>query len=357
MRTSLINAYSTRNVGDAAIYHALATLQDSTEPVACKLDEVNPLPVPGVTFHEGPTRDSDLYVSVGGDIFNNARPRLITRNFVSGLKTLAAVPADRTIVFGQSIPRSCHSLAFRLLTRQLRKLSSVTVRDAESYRRLLRAGVPARLSYDAAFILKPSDAGTAAAQVRFAQAGVTPAHAAVLSIRGFDAMYPESNRGFLEKISALCNLLVERRLTPVILMQSRAGGADNDLAMLDALMRRVPAVRAIDPFVSAYRARPWETAIGVLQMARVAVAVRYHTAVFRALSGRAAYNLYYSNKGEDLVTRLGMPGKSLAEFDPRRDIDAIIRSANRHFDIDAIRAGLKHDFQAACHTTLQRSAA
>lgn len=357
MRTSLINAYSTRNVGDAAIYHALATLQASREPVACQLLEARPQTIPGVAFQDEAPRDSDLYISVGGDIFNNARPGFITRNFVSGLSSLASVPAHKTIVFGQSIPRSCRSLAFRLLTRRLRKLASVTVRDEESWRRLTGAGVVAQLSYDAAFVLKPSEPGTAAAHVRLAQAGVTPARAAVLSIRGFDAMYPTDNREFLEKISALCKAFTARGLTPVVLMQSFAGGSDNDQAMLDQLVSRVPTVRCIDPFASAYRARPWETAIGVLGLAKVAVAVRYHTAVFRALSGRSPYNLYYSNKGEDLVSRLGMPGTSIQAFDPTRDIDAIMRTAEQRFDIDAIRAELKKDFEAASRRALHRSAA
>ncbi len=357
MRISLINAYSTRNVGDAAIYHGLATLARSARPLTCQLEEDNRLQVPGIAFHAGPRPESDLYVSVGGDIFNNARPWSITRTFLHNLKTLSSPPPSRTILFGQSIPRSCRSLAFQMLSRRLRSLASVTVRDRESFQRLRQAGVPARLSYDAAFILRPGELGRFAARARYAQIGVEAEQAAVISLRSFDKMYPVDNQDFLHRIVRLCQLFTQSGLTPVVLMQSDASGSDNDRAMLKELMQRVPTVRYIDPFALALYENPWETAIGVLQFARVAVAVRYHTGVFRALGGRAAYNLFYSNKGADLVSRLGMPGSSIENFDPDRDFAAILASSEQAFDIATVRSQLKQDFEHAWSAPRTRRAA
>lgn len=357
MRISLINTYSTRNVGDAAIYHGLASLARSDNPLNCRLEEDHRLQLPGIEFHSGPLPASDLYISVGGDIFNNARPRALTRNYLRNLKSLSAPPPAKTILFGQSIPRSCHSLAFRLLARRLRYLASVTVRDDESFQRLRRAGVPARLSYDAAFILRPSELGRCAARARLAQIGVNAEQAAVLSLRSFDQMYPTDNDRFLRRMVRLCELFVENGLTPVVLMQSDACGSDNDRAMLAELVKQVPSVRRIDPFSLALYENPWETAIGILQIVRVAVAVRYHTGIFRALSGKSAYNLYYSNKGEDLVVRLGMPGCSVDAFDPDREIGAILASSEQAFDIGSVRSKLQRDFEYARSAVIARKAA
>ncbi len=357
MRISLINAYSTRNVGDAAIYHALATLSESPVPLQCSLPEPKPLYVPGVEFHTGSKRKSDLYVSVGGDIFNNARPGTITRNFIGNLRTLGSAPASRTILFGQSIPRSCRGASFRLLARRLRKLASVTVRDVESYQRLRLAGVAARLSYDAAFIIKPNDWGRQSALALLGKHSIEPDKAAVVSLRSFDSMYPIDNHQLLEKITRLCSLLTQRGLVPVVLMQSEAYGADNDHAMLQELQRTVPQLQSINPFAPSIGAHPWETAIGLLEVASIAVAVRYHTAIFRTLSGRCPYNLYYSNKGEDLVQRLGMPGKSIEDFDPDRHIGDVMASARRSFDIFSVRNQLSKDFQTACLLSQMRQAA
>ena len=70
-------------------------------------------------------------VGVGGDIFNNSRPALVTRKFLSLARELAG-HRQAAFVFGQSLPPSCRGLALRYLSRVFRQLSSVTVRDEES---------------------------------------------------------------------------------------------------------------------------------------------------------------------------------------------------------------------------------
>lgn len=65
MRIGLINAYSTLNLGDAAIYSAFRQLLPDVELVGCVQDE-RPDATLGVTFLSERPRNCDAYVSVGG---------------------------------------------------------------------------------------------------------------------------------------------------------------------------------------------------------------------------------------------------------------------------------------------------
>lgn len=154
MRIGLINAYSTLNLGDAAIYSAFRKLLPGVDLVGCVQDE-RPDPTLGVTFLPERPRNCEAYISVGGDIFNNSREWFVTKAFLMNLAELRH-SARHTFLFGQSIPRSCHGLSFFLLQRYFKRLAAVCVRDAESHQRLCAAGVPARLSFDIAFVLESS---------------------------------------------------------------------------------------------------------------------------------------------------------------------------------------------------------
>jgi polysaccharide pyruvyl transferase WcaK-like protein len=299
----LINAYSTLNLGDAAIYSAFRKLLPLTELVACVQDD-HPDPTLGVTFLSERPRHCEAYISVGGDIFNNSREWFVTKAFLQNLAELRHSPLQ-TFLFGQSIPRSCHGLSFMLLRQCLLKLAAVCVRDAESHRRLRQAGVSARLSYDIAFVLESSEAARQQALQMLQAQAIDPARAAMLSVRGFDSMYGHDNGRFVERMTELCRGLLQQGHTPVVLIQARAYGADN-----------------VD----------------------VVIAVRFHTAVLALASGRVPYHLHYSNKGRDLCRRLELPGTDLGSFDPVADLPAILASRARSFDHGRLRDQVRSDF-------------
>jgi polysaccharide pyruvyl transferase WcaK-like protein len=358
-RVGLINTYSTLNLGDAAIYNALARLIGREHAIVATVQDKQPHPVAGVSFQPtlGPC---DLYVSVGGDIFNNSRQWLITRQFLRNLDELRRSPR-RTILFGQSIPRSCHGLSLALLCRRLRRLAAVCVRDAESHRRLRNAGVEARLSYDTAFALTPEPAAAEAAEGILRAAGVDPGQAALISVRAFDSMYAHDNDRFLGRMVELCRKLEAGGLRPVILVQSRAYAADNDLAVAAAIRAEVPAVAVFDPFAAQAEGpqaavEHWQLAMGALQSAAVVVGIRYHTTVLALAAGRLPYNLHYSNKGRDLSERLALPGCDLAGFDPASELEPILATARRAFDPGPIRAHVRESF-AACRAAAGAGAA
>jgi len=132
----LINVYSTSNIGDAAIYASFSNMaqafdvywpDNQTELQQHLADAVLPM-------HNEASMDVNL--SVGGDIFNNARESFITKTFIHNLRQLLQ-NSNHTGLFGQSIPRSCHGLSFKLLSMTLKRLAAVTVRDVESHDRLI----------------------------------------------------------------------------------------------------------------------------------------------------------------------------------------------------------------------------
>lgn len=342
MPFGLINAYSTLNLGDAAIYSAFRKLLPLTELVACVQDD-HPDPTLGVTFLSERPSHCEAYISVGGDIFNNSREWFVTKAFLQNLAELRHSPLQ-TFLFGQSIPRSCHGLSFLLLRQCLLSLAAVCVRDAESHRRLRQAGVSARLSYDIAFVLESSEAARQHALKMLQAQAIDPARAAVLSVRGFDSMYGHDNAQFVERMTVLCRGLLQQGHTPVVLIQARAYGADNDLDVARAIQQGAPGTAILDPFLDEAQVPSWQLAMALFSLVDVVIAVRFHTAVLALASGRVPYHLHYSNKGRDLCRRLELPGSDLGSFDPVADLPAILASRARSFDHGRLRDQVRSDF-------------
>jgi polysaccharide pyruvyl transferase WcaK-like protein len=338
----LINAYSTLNLGDAAIYSAFRKLLPGAQITACVHDE-QPEPISGIRFLSRRPSGCDGYVSVGGDIFNNAREWFITKNFLLNLAELVR-HSRRTVLFGQSIPRSCHGLSFLALRQGLLNLAAVCVRDVQSYRRLRQAGVDVRLTFDTAFVLEGSDDARKAARALCEARGLDLARSAVVSVRAFDSMYLHDTASFVQRMAGLCQRFADAGLTPVVLIQSRAYGADHDLDVAHALVSQVPGTAIVDPFLDDSPIPSWQLAMAMFERARHVIAVRYHTAVLALAAGRVPFHLHYSNKGRDLCERLELPGCDLGGFDPVSTAEAILATRPMPFNDQAIRSRVRQDF-------------
>ncbi|WP_411871976.1 polysaccharide pyruvyl transferase family protein [Vulcanococcus limneticus] len=343
MQFGLINAYSTLNLGDAAIYSAFRKLLPQVELVACVRDKY-PDPTLGISFLADRPKGCAAYISVGGDIFNNSREWFVTKSFLLNLAELRRQPRH-TILFGQSIPRSCHGLSFFLLRQCLLSLSAVCVRDSESYHRLRQAGVEARLSYDIAFALECSLSATQKAKEMLSLQAIDPAKAAVLSVRAFDSMYTHDNDRFVGRMTQLCLQLQQYGYQPIILIQSRAYGADNDLDVAQSIQSGAPGTAIFDPFLDDHSVPSWQLAMALFSLVDLVIAVRFHTAVLSLAAGRVPFHLHYSNKGRDLCNRLELPGCDLSHFNPESDLPAVLASSGRIFDPSAIRAKVNSDFR------------
>jgi len=336
MKIGLLNVYSTRNIGDSAIYSALAELSPAPQ-VSAVIQDTAPIDTPGLQVVES-LPACDAYISVGGDIFNNAREWFITKQFLKNLQGLRHAP-EKTFVFGQSIPRSCHGLSFRLLASHFKRLAAVCVRDTESYERLRRLGVPVRLSYDTAFALSSQKVAEQAARD-----AIEPERAAIISVRLFDQMYQQDNQTFLKKIIELCRRLHKRGHQPVLLIQSEVTTADSDSQAVRTICEAVPQVKVLNIVQNSGDLAGWQFLMGIVAISRLAIGVRYHTSVLRLAANRMPFNLFYSNKGRDLSQRLQIPGASVADFDVDEHIQTIEKTAEMDFDSAPIRAQVQADF-------------
>ena len=240
---ALINAYSTRNLGDAAIMKSLTAMIPDGRAQVVLADE-QPVFVPGVDV----VADLDgarQFISVGGDIFNNARPSLVTRAFLGNIASVTRRP-EQTMLFGQTVPSSCGWLGRPLLARALRQVGAVVVRDCESFSLLRRHGVDARLSFDAAFALAPTDRGVWSAAALFAAAGLQPERTALISVRSFDSIYRHDEVSFLDRMARTAELLIGRGHQVAVMVQSDVNTRDSDSAIVRLLQQRVPGLKSLD---------------------------------------------------------------------------------------------------------------
>lgn len=340
----LLNVYSEDNVGDAAIYASIKSMAQSYG--YSDIDFNRNSSSKNTVSHSYGLADTQ-YIAVGGDIFNNARPRLITRQFIKNVMELRKSP-QVTSLFGQSIPRSCRGLSFQYLCSALKKLNNVTVRDQESFKRLTQAGVNARLSYDLAFTQSINQEHSNAVSSWFGSQ-YNFKEVAIISLRSFGNLYQYDNEKFVNDMALLCKLLKTKGVKPVVLLQSKVNESDADSAMIEAISA-IEKVDVIDPF-EIHKKIPsisaWKIAQIISAKAAIAVGVRYHTSVFRLAAGKMPFNLYYSNKGQDLSDRLDVPGCEVSDFNPHKHLEQILATKDQTFDAKIIADQVKIDFGIA----------
>ena len=330
MKAGLIHFYSTENVGDAAILAAMERLAGG------RLD----------VFGFDSKSDAQTYdalISVGGDIFNNARPHFLTRRLLQKFEQLRWAP-ERTVLFGQSIPPSCRGIAFQMLAHHLRRIANVTVRDPLSHMRLRAKGVNANLSVDSAFALEKKDADCRAARELFVSNGLSPERTVVFSIRNFGKMYPIDEDEFRAKIVRSMELFESLDYQVAVLLQADVDKNDTDRALAIALQENILNLKILDPFQGSKE--PWRVALGVTAIAGSVIGTRYHTNIFRMIGGGVPVSLAYSNKGEDLNGRLGIPGANAASFHPGEIVAMAEKAAQKRFDPEPLRAQVHADFEA-----------
>jgi polysaccharide pyruvyl transferase WcaK-like protein len=332
----LLHFYSLDNVGDAAIFAAFQRLAGQN----C---------LPRVSSWNDKAADGfDALISVGGDIFNNGRPRLLTRRFIQKLSHMRWA-RERTMSFGQSIPPSCTGLSLRLLAWHMKRISSVTVRDVASAEKLRKLGVNAVLSVDSAFALTQADGDDAGARALYAEAGLRPENTVVFSIRNFNRMYPVDQPVFLARIAETMAHLKAKGCDVAVLIQADVNDDDSDRAIARQLQEEVDGLAILDPFKSG--GTPWRVAFGIVDIAAQVIGTRYHTAVFRMAAGKMPIGLWYSNKGEDLNARFGVPGAHAGEFDPAEIADLAMQYKDIAFNAGALRKRATADFRSALAAT------
>ncbi|WP_115081739.1 polysaccharide pyruvyl transferase family protein [Synechococcus sp. N32] len=351
----LLNGYSLKNIGDEAIYYSIKELIPSECNIHCYLPEE--FRKDGNLIFSNQKNESgipkDIYISVGGDIFNNARKYLITKEFLKNAYTLRKYN-KRAFLFGQSIPDSCQGIAYQYLVRCLKKLSNVVVRDDETYQRLKRSGVPVKLSFDTAFYSEVCSEAKLQAIDIFKNKGLSTENSLVISVRNFNKMYRHDNQKFLNRLTKLIDLAHKDHIDCAILIHSNVDTNDNDQRISKILKQKTENLKIINPFdLSKNNITPHKLAMAILENSRYILGVRYHTSVLSLASGRLPYNLYYSNKGKDLSERLSIPGSSIDSFEPEKVLMELKKSMPFDFDCSKIKKQVKDDFEECFNNTIK----
>lgn len=344
-KLGLVNVYSTNNIGDAAIYASFSQMArefdvywpDNTTELAEHLAQAV------LPFED--QIELNAKMSVGGDIFNNGRERFITKTF---LKNLAQLVQSRktTGLFGQSIPRSCHGMSFKLLCMVLKKLPAVTVRDLESHQRLLKADVKARLSFDSVLGISPEQVWLEETKNSLIGLDHDLKKMALISLRPFDRMYRYNTADCLKMLTKLCRKFEYYGYHPTVLHHAQVDPRDGDAQMIAVLKESIPELRVIDPFTTNTKLLPWQYGFAATALAEVVIGIRYHTSIFRMAAGKMPYNLYYSNKGEDLCKRLKVPGMAIDQFNASVNIEKVLETADLTFDASHYAECVRQDFRA-----------
>ena len=343
MKLGLVSTCSTRNLGDAAIYAALAQLSPERR-VHCALRERYPAIVRGLERNRH-LDDCDAFISAGGDVFSDARPYRMTKRFVRSLLEIY-LRSDRTVVFGQSVPVSCGRLSQRMLGSVFRRLQGVVVRDRGSHEFLKSIGVEAALSHDAAFVLRPRTDALEAAYGLLARHDLDPDRTALISLRVGSANGFPGVEGGDHDLLTIAAMLAERGHQPAFLMLSGcdAPGSDSGRAEAMRLNCGMEGIPVIDPFAVRPPDAPCDVVIALLSLVNIAVAASYHAAILRLVSGRAPFVLYDDLTGCDLKERLGLPGQMRGSDTDAGLIAAIENSADVAFDPDPIARDVTDHF-------------
>jgi polysaccharide pyruvyl transferase WcaK-like protein len=341
VKLGLVSTSTTRNLGDAATYAALAQLSPERR-VHCALRERYPAIVPGLERNRH-LDDCDAFISAGGDVFSDARPHRMTKRFIRSLLEIY-LRRDRTIIFGQSVPVSCGKLSQRMLGSVFRRLQGVVVRDRGSYEFLKSIGVEAALSHDAAFVLRPRTDALEAAYGLLAHHNLDPDRTALITLRGGSANGSPGGNGGNRELLIIAAKLAGRGHQPAFLMLSGSnapGSGEADAMHQSSEMDGIPV---IDAFAVRPPDAPCDVAIALLSLVNIAVATSYHAAILRLVSGRAPFLLCDETTGGDLRERLALPGQI-----PGSDADAgltagIEDSADAVFDPDPIARDVTDHF-------------
>jgi polysaccharide pyruvyl transferase WcaK-like protein len=342
MAVNIINAWDLSNIGDQAILMALYGLINDKEIFMDFKHFHNYDFAEKLAIHNNYSDQSPVNISVGGDIFNNSRPYFITRRFLFNLHKLMLSPKS-TFIFGQTIPSSCQFISYQLLKSCMQKISSVTVRDEISYKRLKSSGINVELSFDTAFALQGDLLYDKECDVHFTNL-CAGKKSLVLSIRYFDGIYRFDNQTYIHKIANFLKKFSKKNYKIFIIIQSQENHSKNsDYAIAEKIKEINTEVEIIDLF--NYK-KPLIMTTTILALADVVIATRYHTAIFRLLAKKMPYLIYYSEKGSDLNKRLNIKGTHIENIDsiePQEVIDFCQES----FNPDPLSRHVKESFAFA----------
>jgi polysaccharide pyruvyl transferase WcaK-like protein len=225
-------------------------------------------------------RESDLFVSIGGDIYCYGKPYWLMELNRTALK--AGKPA---VLFGASVePKAID----RVLAKDLSSLTHLVVRDSITYDALKGIGAKLTLAPDPAFTLEPERVDLPTGWRDGAMAGI--------NVSPLVTRYEKTPGIILESFKALIAYILENTdCTPVLIPHVMSIG-DEDTRMLKPLAEAFPGrVLEIAPVYNACQLKY------VISKCRYLAAARTHASIAAYSSGVPALVLGYSVKARGIA--------------------------------------------------------
>jgi len=283
----------------------------------------------------------DYHLVAGNDLFENSRPQLINRHFLSNLKQFKQHDS-RTILISQTVSDYEQGLKFRILCNRLKNISTIIVKDQKSYNLLQDKGITqTQLSFDIRFLLEPSTFALMEAYQTIQNRQPSLKKCCLITL-------PEPNQkqniipsNIAKKITSTCQQVISIGLTPMILFQP---SEHTHLIITQDIKDKLSDICFIDSTQHNPLITDYDFLQALLHVSKYKITSNYLSTIFAVTTGFKPLTFYASELEHDLIKRLKLPHNSICE---RRSptLDERSLTEPQKVDINLIRQHICTAFQ------------
>ncbi|HIA45085.1 MAG TPA: hypothetical protein EYM93_09945 [Methylococcales bacterium] len=252
----------------------------------------------------------DYNLVAGDDLFENCRPHLINRHFLSNLKQLKQNDS-KTILISQTVSDYEQGLKFRILCNRLKNISTIIVKDQKSYQLLQDKGITqTQLSFDIRFLLEPSTFALMEAyqSIQSCQPSLKKCCLITLPESSHEQKITHSNT--TKNILSACQQVINMGLTPIILFQPSEHA---HLITSQDIKDKLPDVCFIDTTQHNPLITDYDFLQALLHVSQYKITSDYLSTIFAVTTGFKPLTFYTSELEHDLIKRLKLPHNSIHE--------------------------------------------
>ncbi|HIM08620.1 MAG TPA: polysaccharide pyruvyl transferase family protein [Gammaproteobacteria bacterium] len=293
-------------------------------------------------LHDHPKHiKKDYHLVAGDDLFENSRPKLINRHFLSTLKQLKQNDA-KTILISQTVSDYEQGLKFKILCNRLKNISTIIVKDQKSYQLLQDKGITqTQLSFDIRFLLEPSTFALMEAYQSVQSCQPSLNKCCLITLPNSNHQHNKSHSNTTKNILSACQQVINMGLSPIILFHP---SEQAHLITSQDIKDKLPGVCFIDttrhnPLITDY-----DFLQALLHVSKYKITSTYLSTIFAVTTGFKPLTFYASELEHDLIKRLKLPHNSICE---RRSptLDERSLTEPQKVDINLIRQHICTAFQ------------
>ncbi len=284
-----------------------------------------------LTEHLQPNK-KDYNLIAGDDLFENSRPHLIKRHFLSNLKQLKRYDS-KTILISQTVSDYEQGLKFKVLCNRLKNISTIIVKDQKSYQLLQDKGITqTQLSFDIRFLLDPSTFALMEAYKAIQNCQPSLSKSCLITLPDSSHKQDIDHANITKNILSTCEQVKKTGLTPIILFHP---SEKMHVITAHKIKEKIPDLFLIDTNQHNSLITNYDFLQALLHVSKYKITSNYLSTIFAITTGFKPLTLYSSELEYDLIKRLKLPYHSVHErrsqilderslFEPQRvDINLI----------------------------------